>query len=174
MLGSRLRVWLILLLFIGPAVSGQAEVSLAYVDAARLLREAPQAQQIRQRIREEFKARDQRLVEMRKQIDLLDAQLHETEGSAPDSEQLHRLKSDLEARRQEYKRARDELDQDKQLRFSEEEERLTRIIHEVIQQAAQDERLDLVLQGGVIWVAPRVDITERILARLQKMLEQGN
>lgn len=155
-------------------VSGaQAEISVAYVDAARLLKDAPQVEQIRQRIREEFEARDQRLLEMRKQIGLLEARVT-ADGERMPIEQRQRLEADISNRRVQLKDARNELEQDKQLRFSEEEERFSRIIHEVIQQVAQDENLDLVLQGGVFWASPKVNITERVLERLRAMLHGGN
>ncbi len=174
MFGSCFRVLAAWLLFAGLVGGAQAEISLAYVNAARVLKEAPQVQLIKQRIRDEFKARDQRLVEMKKQIALLESKLGGVDKRPLAEEATRRLQSDISARKLKYKQARDELDQDKQLRFSEEQEHLARIIHEVIQQVAQDEKLDIVLQGGVMWVSPRVDITKRILTRLQQMLEQGN
>lgn len=148
-----------------------AEVSVAYVDAARLLKDAPQVEQIKARIRDEFRARDERLVEMQRQMDLLSEKLS-TGSQGLTAEEKERLQKDLATRKLQYQRARDELEQDKQLRFSEEEERFSRIIHEVIAQVAQDRKLDLVLQGGVIWVAPRINITEVILARLRELAEQ--
>ncbi len=166
------RLLALCLLFLLPMTT-VAEVSVAYVNAARLLKDAPQVEQIKARIREEFSARDKRLVEMQKQMDLL------TEKLRPESRELtpeekERLQKDLATRKLQYQRARDELEQDKQLRFSEEEERFSRIIHEVIAQVAQDRKLDLVLQGGVIWVDPRIDITEVILTRLHELSKQKN
>lgn len=152
-------------------MTGMAEVSVAYVDAARLLKDAPQVEQIKARIRDEFRARDKRLVEMQKQMEALSERLGPGSPRLT-AEEKERLQQDLATRKLQYRRARDELEQDKQLRFSEEEERFTRIIHEVIAQVAQDRKLDLVLQGGVIWVAPRIDITEVILARLRELAEQ--
>lgn len=151
----------------------QAEVLVAYVNFVDLLKDAPQAQQIKQNIRQEFQARDQRLVEMQKQIDVLEGKLNADGGRMPVEEKL-RLQNDVDTRKLKYKQARDELDRDKQLRFGEEEERLSRVIHEVIQQVAQDDKLDLVLQTGVLWASPKVDITEKVLMRLRAMREQGN
>ncbi len=151
----------------------RAEVSVAYVDSARLLKDAPQVERIRHKIREEFVARDERLVEMRKQIALLEARLVDEDERMSDEEK-RLVNTDLGSRRIQLKQARDELEQDKQLRFSEEEQHFSRVIHEVIQQVAQDDKLDLVLQGGVFWVSPKVDITDRILARLREMLANGN
>jgi outer membrane protein len=146
---------------------------VAYVNFVDLLKDAPQAQQIKQNIRQEFQARDQRLVEMQKQIDVLEGKLNADGGRMPVEEKL-RLQNDVDTRKLKYKQARDELDRDKQLRFGEEEERLSRVIHEVIQQVAQDDKLDLVLQTGVLWASPKVDITEKVLMRLRAMQEQGN
>ena len=160
-------------LFALLAGSVQAEVLVAYVNFVDLLKDAPQAQQIKQNIRQEFQARDQRLVEMQKQIDVLEGKLNADGGRMPVEEKL-RLQNDVDTRKLKYKQARDELDRDKQLRFGEEEERLSRVIHEVIQQVAQDDKLDLVLQTGVLWASPKVDITEKVLMRLRAMREQGN
>lgn len=77
-------------------------------------------------------------------------------------------------RKLKFKHARDELEQNKQLRFSEEEEHFSRILYEVIIQVAQDRKLDLVIQSGVSWVSPRIDITQTVLERLQAMMDEKN
>ncbi len=159
-----------LLILLSPVAF--AEVSVAYVNATRLLQEAPQVAQIKERIRSEFSARDRRLVEMQKQIGVLEERLARGEGLT--SEQQQRLQKDISARKLKFKHARDELEQDKQLRFSEEEERFSRIMHEVIAQVAQDRKLDLVLQSGAIWVSPRIDITQTVLERLRAMMDKKN
>lgn len=160
-------------LFILLAGSAQADIIVTYVDFAGLLKDAPQAQEIKRNIRKEFQARDQRLVEMQKQIGVLREKLA-SKGEHMSEEEKQRLQNDVETRKLKYKQARDELDRDKQLRFGEEEERLSRVIHEVIQQVAQDDKLDLVLQSGVLWASPKVDITEKVLMRLRAMQEHGN
>jgi len=159
-----------LLILLSPAAL--AEVSVAYVNATRVLQEAPQVARIKERIRDEFSARDQRLVEMQRQIRVLEERLTRSEGLT--SEQQQRLQNDINARKLKFKHARDELEQDKQLRFSEEEERFSRIMHEVIAQVAQDRKLDLVIQSGAIWVSPRIDITQTVLERLRAMMDKKN
>lgn len=145
-----------------------AEASVGYVNLARLLQEAPQVKRIKAQIREEFRARDQRLVELQKQIAAVEARLRDA-GDALTADERERLQTDLASRKAEYQRARNELEQDKQLRFSEEEEKFSRIVREVSAQVAQDRKFDLLLQGGVIWVSPRIDITPLVLARLREM-----
>jgi len=145
-----------------------AEASVGYVNLARLLQEAPQVKRIKAQIREEFRARDQRLVELQNQIAAVEARLRDA-GDALTADERERLQTDLASRKAEYQRARNELEQDKQLRFSEEEEKFSRIVREVSAQVAQDRKFDLLLQGGVIWVSPRIDITPLVLARLREM-----
>jgi len=157
-------------------VAGQsiaAGVSVAFVHTARLLNESPQINTLKRKVRDDFAAREQRLDEMQKQINLLQEKLEAGSAEMSSSEQ-RRLKHDITTRRLKYKHARDELTQDKQLRYSEEEERVTRIIREVIEQVAQDEKIDIVLQSGVLWVSAEVDITDKVLMRLRELSENGN
>ena len=162
--------------FLMMLVAGQsiaAGVSVAFVHTARLLNESPQINTLKRKVRDDFAAREQRLDEMQKQINLLQEKLEAGSAEMSSSEQ-RRLKHDITTRRLKYKHARDELTQDKQLRYSEEEERVTRIIREVIEQVAQDEKIDIVLQSGVLWVSAEVDITDKVLMRLRELSENGN
>jgi len=150
-----------------------AGVSVAFVHTARQLNESPQINTLKRKVGEDFAAREKRLTEMQMQIKVLQEKLENESASMSSSEQ-RRLKHDITTRRLKYKHARDELTQDKQLRYSEEEERVTRIIREVIEQVAQDDKIDIVLQSGVLWVSPEVDITDKVLMRLREMAENGN
>lgn len=159
------------LLLIAGAGSAQAgDFSVAFVQASRLLNESPQIQQLKARVSEEFAERDVRLIEMQKQIKLLEDKLAQ-EGRFMNSDEQRRLNHDISTRRLKYEHARAELNQDKQLRYTEEEERMTRIIREVIGEVAQDEKIDIVLQSGVLWYSDRVDVTDKVLARLQQMAD---
>lgn len=159
---------LLTLLLCLPATA--ADVSIAYVQATRLLNESPQIKQLKEKVRDEFRAREGKLLEMQGEIEVLQARL-EQEGQAMVAEEQRRLRNDISARQLKYKHARDELAQDKQLRYNEEEDRITRIIREVIGQVAQDEKIDMVLQSGVLWHSPRVDVTDKVLQRLKTMAE---
>lgn len=163
--------WLAATALAFPAVHA-AGPSVAFVQASRLLSESPQIEQLKQRVTADFSARDQRLVEMQKQIKALQDKLGEDGRFLPEEEQ-RRLKHDITTRRLKYKHARDELAQDKQLRYAEEEERITRVIREVIEQVAQDEKIDMVLQSGVLWYSPKVDITDKVLERLHQLATDG-
>lgn len=161
--------WMVCLFLISTSAVA-ADTSVAYVQASRLLNESPQIKQLKQRVTKEFASRDARLVEMQQQIKGLQDKLG-NDSESLDNDEQRRLRHDITTRRLKYKHARDELAQDKQLRYSEEEERLGRVIREVIGQVAQDEKIDMVLQSGVLWYSPKVDITEKVLQRLRQMAE---
>ncbi len=152
-------------------LAGQAlavNSSVAFVHVSRLLNESPQIAELKRTVREDFSPRDTRLTEMQMQIKLLEDKL-DKDGLAMSSSEQRRLRHDISTRRLKYKHARDELTQDKQLRYSEEEERVNLIIREVIEQVAQDEKIDIVLQSGVLWFSPKADITDKVLERLQQI-----
>jgi outer membrane protein len=161
----------LMLLLAGQSVA--AGVSVAFVHTTRLLNESPQINRLKRNVSEDFEVREKRLTEMQMQIKTLQEKLEKESARMNPSEQ-RRLKHDITTRRLKYKHARDELTQDKQLRYSEEEERVTRIIREVIEQVAQDDKIDIVLQSGVLWVSPEVDITDKVLMRLRELAEKGN
>lgn len=156
--------------FLAPMVATAAagDASVAFVQASRLLRESPQIKQLEVQVREEFSPRNKRLIEMQKQIKVLEEKL-EQDGAKLNPSEQRRLRHDIRTRRLKYKHARDELNQDKQLRFEEEKERIMRIIGEVIGAVAEDQKIDLVLQSGVLWFSPKVDITDQVLERLRKL-----
>lgn len=161
----------ILLVVIGFSSIAWAEgTSVAYVQATRLLSDSPQSQQMQQRVQEAYAGRQADLDELQAEIEQMELQLKQ-EGEAMDPEELRRLQNDIGARTMKFKHARDELAQDKQLSYADEEVRVTRIIREVIEQVAQDEKIDIVIQSGVLWYSPRVDITDKILQRLVEQAE---
>jgi len=161
-----------ILLLVAPWQSLAANQSVVFVHAQRLLNESPQIQEYKRQVRQDFAEREKRLVDMQTQVKHLEDKLEKDGGKMTSLEQ-RRLRHDISTRHLKYKHARDELTQDKQLRYSEEEERVTRIIREVIQQVAQDEKIDIVLQSGVLWFSPQSDITDRVLERLHKLTENG-
>jgi outer membrane protein len=160
-------------LLLGASLQASAaDMSVVYVHAQRLLNESPQIQDLKKRVRDEFAERDKRLIEMQKQVKQLEDKL-EQDAEEMTMQEQRRLRHDISTRHLKNKHARDELTQDKQLRYSEEEERVARVIREVIEQVAQDEKIDIVLQSSVLWVSPEADITDKVLGRLKELFETG-
>lgn len=170
MSGSRLWSTLLLVCCIATAgnVAAAADFSVAYVKVPRLLAEPPQVKQVREKLRAEFTARDKKLLELQNTINELQDKLAQDRAFMSNNE-VKRLERDILSRQLKLKHARAELKQERQLRQDDEVEHLRKIIREVIAEVAQAQKLDMVVETGVLWVSPRVDITDKVLERLQQM-----
>lgn len=167
MFGNKSLGVLLLLCLMVSSVQAQT-TSVAYVHVSRLLAEPPQVKQVREKLRAEFAARDNRLNDQQNQIKSLQDKLSH-EGSFLSTEEVKRLDRDILSRSLKLKHARKELQQERQLRQDDEVEHLRKIIREVIAEVAQEEKVDIVLESGTLWVSPKVDITEKVLSRLKEL-----
>jgi Skp family chaperone for outer membrane proteins len=151
-----------------PSFAGAAGVSVAVVNFTRLQTEAPQAIRARERIDSEFMLRKAKIDAAQKQIAQLEQRLADSE-KLQDLE-LKSLQRDVRSRTLRLENAREELENDRRLRASEESDRLRRIVAEVIAEVANAEKVDVVLESGVItWASERANITDKVLARMQEL-----
>ena len=67
------------------------------------------------------------------------------------------------------KRTQQEAQEDYNLRRNEELARIQGLIREVVVTIAKDEGYDLILETGVVYVSPKINLTERILKELENM-----
>ena len=67
------------------------------------------------------------------------------------------------------KRTQEEAQEDYNLRRNEELARIQGLIREVVVTIAKDEGYDLILETGVVYVSPKINLTERILEELENL-----
>lgn len=159
----------IFLLFFGWAGLGFAsDVSVAVVDVAKLQREVPQINRLRERIASDFKSREERLTAQQEQIARLEAELSK-DGAAIGDTESKKLQRDIRSRKLRLENAQEELASDRRLRLNEEMDRLRRVLAEVIAEVAITENLDVVLESGVTWASARANITDKVLARMREL-----
>ncbi len=155
------------LTFVLGSAAASAEVKIAFVEVARLLQDAPQVQQVRDRIKSEFARRDDELVAQQKQLKQLEDKLGR-DGAIMSDAEMKRLERDIIARRRKLKNEQTAFQEDLALRQNEELGKLRKVIAEVIIEVAREEKFDLVFESGVVWASDRVNITDRVLQRLKK------
>lgn len=165
--------WLIVLLcLIGltPIAWAQQELlRIGVVNAARLLDEAPQAKEALRRLEEEFKPRDDALLTEQRAIRDLESRLAEMSTSRLDDSERRQLEYELRSRQRDVKRTEEELREDYNFRRNDELRKLQQLIYEAITALAKDEQFDLILnQDAVVFAGPRVDITGKVLDRLEQ------
>jgi outer membrane protein len=144
-----------------------ADIKIGFVNAAKILDQAPQAALARNRLKEEFAHRDQELLEAQRILRELEERLA-TEGAELDDMERRRLDRDILMQKRDINRARDEIQEDFNIRRNEELEKLQRQVYEAIVALAKEEKFDLIVNdGAVIYAGERVDITDKVLQFLK-------
>ncbi len=145
----------------------QAEIKIGFVNAEKLLQDAPQADAARTRLEQEFAPRDKKLAALQKQARTLEEKLARDGATMSDAE---RTKLEREARdlKRDLKREQEEFRDDFNIRRNEELGKLQQQVFEAIRTLAKSEQYDLILSEGVIAASKEVDITGKVLELLKK------
>ncbi|MBI1421966.1 MAG: OmpH family outer membrane protein [Gammaproteobacteria bacterium] len=153
------------LMLAGGAVQAQ-ELKLGFVDTARVLKDAPQADLARRKLEHEFAPRDEKIVSMQKRLKSLDDRQNKDIAIMSDSER-RKLERDMIELRRDIKRAKEEFTEDFNLRRNEELTKLQKLIIQTTVAVAKEDGYDIVLSDSVLYSSKRVDITDKILEKLR-------
>ena len=148
-----------------PAVA--AELKIGYVNAAKVIEEAPQGEAALKKLEAEFGPRDKRLVEMQNRIKQLEEDLAKNALVIKETERRNKEQEILGLKR-DLRRSTQEFREDYNLRRNQELAALQKIVQKAIVDIAKEEKYDLILHEGTIFASSRVDITEKVLSRLGK------
>jgi outer membrane protein len=165
-LGRLVCAGLIVVFALLSAQAASAEVKVGFVNVAKVLELAPQAEAARNRIEKEFAPKDRELLQQQKDVRSLEDRLVKNAAVLSEAER-QRNETEIRATKRELRRAQDEFREDLNLRRSQELSKLQQKVTEVIQVLAKAEKYDLIVSDGVIFAGKRVDITEKILERLR-------
>lgn len=152
------------LVFGSGAVS--AATKIAFVEVGRVLKDSPKVKAVQEKIRKEFAHRDDQLVAEAKQLQKLKEKLAKDSAIMSDAE-VKRLERDVLSRTRKLKNSQSEFQEDVTLRQNEELGKLRKEIAEVIIDVAKKGGYDLVLESGVVWAAPKINITDQVLKTLK-------
>jgi outer membrane protein len=165
---ARLISFALVLTLSGAASSAAMakELKIGFVNSALLLDKAPQADVARVQLEKEFSARERDLVENQKAAQAIEQKLGK-DGAAMSDAERSRQERELNRRMRELQRQQVEFRDDLNLRKNEELAKLQRTVYQVISEMAKSDEYDLILSDGVVFASPSVDITSKILDRLQ-------
>ena len=141
-----------------------SELKVGFVKTQRIFRDAPAAQKAAKKLEGEFAKRDQDLQRMTKQLQTLQENLEKNSLTMSETERRNKEKEFGELSR-EFQRRQREFREDLNLRQNEENAAVIEKANKAIKQIAEAEKFDLILQD-VVWVSPRLDITERVIKAL--------
>ncbi len=143
------------------------EIKIGFVNSARVLQEAPQAERARVKLQTEFEPRDKKIVVMQKALKKLEDEMNR--DSAVMSETVRKKKErKLLTMKRDIKRTQEEFNEDLNLRRNEELNNLQQKVYEAIVSLAKEEHYDVILGDSVMFASKRVDITDKIIKRLSK------
>ena len=145
-------------------VAQAAELKVGYVDTQRIFRDAPLAQKAGKKLESEFSKRDQELQRMAKQLQGMQEALEKNAVTMSENERRSKEKEFGDLSREVQRRQR-EFREDLNLRQNEENAAVIERANRAIKQIAESDKFDLILQD-VVWVSPRLDITERVIKAL--------
>lgn len=152
-----------------PVAAQELPYKIGFVNTARVLKEAPQAQQVEERLKAEFGPREAQLKEQRQAILALEEQLKS--DSAQDSTQRRKLEREIRLKVSQLKFLEQEFREDQNLRRNEEIRNLQQVISNVLKMQGDNGQFDLILTEGVSYVSDRIDITAETIEMLKQLSE---
>jgi outer membrane protein len=156
----------VLALLVSTGLSA-AELKIGFVNVAKLLEKAPQAEKAKKELEREFAPRDKKLVAEQKEIKRMEEKLGKDAAVMSDDEK-QKLDKEIISRKREAKRLQDEFREDFNLRRNEELTQLQKEIFEAIQSLAKEERYDLLLTDGVVYASDMIDVTGKVERKLEQ------
>jgi outer membrane protein len=168
---SRFRTATVLALFaavsvVGGAATAQvADIRVGFVNTERLFREAAPAKRAQQKLEREFATRDGEIQKLSKQVQSLQSTLERDGATMADAERRNRER-DLANLTRDLQRSQREFREDLNLRRNEELSSVQERANKVIQQIAEAEKYDLIVQDPVVYASQRIDITEKVIKAL--------
>lgn len=167
-----LSIAVLLLWVLVVADLAAADLKIGFVNAARVLEEAPQAEKARKQLQKEFAPRDKQLVGLQKTIKKLEGKLKRNGAIMSENEQ-RKLDREIVTNKRELKRSREEFREDLNIRRNEAFEKLSRRIREVINFIAEKEKYDLIVGDSVIFASKRIDISNKVVQQLKQEMQTG-
>ena len=146
------------------AVAADPEFKIGFVNTERLFRDAAPAKRAQQKLEKEFAARDADIQKLSKQVRDLQTSLEKDGPTMAETERRNKER-DLANLTRDFQRLQREFREDLNLRRNEELASVQERANKVIQQIAEAEKFDLILQD-VVYASQRIDITEKVIKAL--------
>lgn len=163
-MGSAMKMILAAMLAAAVLPAGAADFKIGFVNTERVFREAAPAKRAQQKLEREFAARNSELAKLEKQGRDLQSELERDNVTMPESARREKERQLADISR-DFQRKQREIREDLNLRRNEElasvQERATRVINQI----AEQEHYDLIVQEAV-FAASRIDITDKVIKAL--------
>jgi outer membrane protein len=146
------------------AQSGMSRIGFVYTE--RLMTESKLAKAADAKLQSEFSKRQKQVDDMLQKYKVSREKFDEEAPKLSDVDRTKRTRELLDMEK-DVQRMQREYNEDLFQRKNEERAAIAQKAYKLIEQVAEQEHLDVVLQEA-IWTSPRIDITDRILKLLDK------
>jgi outer membrane protein len=146
-----------------PATSASR---IAWISPERIYNESKLAKLAGEKLAEEFKSREKAVQEMAARLKTTSEKLEKDMPTLSEADRTKRQREYFELDK-EFQRRQREFREDLNQRTNEERQAISEKATKIIKQMANVEGFDIVLQDAV-WASPRIDITDKVLAALDK------
>ena len=164
----------LVLIFAGSAnallMAANHEYKIGFVNTSRVLKEAPQARKVEERLKAEFGPREVQLKAQRLEILQIEDQLKSTEVEIS-VKTRRKLEREIRLKVSQLKFLEQEFREDQNLRRNDEIRELQQVIANVLLKLGDSERFDLILTEGVSYVSNKIDITAQVINMLKQLPE---
>ena len=151
---------------LSPSVQAQ-EIKIGFVSIERILRDSAPAKAAFTKLEQDFAKRDKDLLELQNKLKATAEKNARDEPVLSDSDKMKRQREFADMDR-ELQRKRREFNEDVWQRKNEELNIIVEKATKVINKIAEAEKYDILFQEPVVYISPRVDITDKVLKALNK------
>ena len=163
----RLFPMLLLLTLSLPVGAQQSGYKIGFVNTARVLKEAPQARKVEERLKAEFEPREAQLKDKRQEILEMEEVLKTDQQIS--SNGRRKLEREIRLKVSQLKFLEQEFREDQNLRRNEEIRELQQVISNVLRSLGDEGEFDLILTEGVSYISDRIDITTQTIEMLKRL-----
>jgi len=158
------RFLIAVMLGVAASAAAAADMKIGFVNTERVFREAAPAKRAQQVLEREFSNRNTELAKLEKQGRDLQTDLERENVTLPEAQRREKERQLADISRN-FQRIQREIREDLNLRRNEElakvQERATRVINQI----AEQEKFDLIIQEAV-FASGRIDITDKVIKAL--------
>jgi outer membrane protein len=151
---------------LAPVQAQTSASRIAWISPERIYNESKLAKLAGEKLQEEFKSREKAMNEMGLRLKTASEKLEKDAPSLGEADRVKRQRDVFELDK-EYQRRQREFREDLSQRTNEERQAISEKATKIIKQLADIQGFDIVLQDAV-WASPRIDITDKVLAALDK------
>jgi outer membrane protein len=148
-----------------PAWTAAQELKIGYINGERVLRESTPAKAAQTKLEAEFGKRERELADDSNRLKAAADKLDKEAPTLSETERTRRQRELVEQDR-DLQRKRRAFQEDLNQRKNEELANVVERANRVIKQIFDQEKYDLIVQEGVVFAGPRVDITDKVVRAL--------